>query len=352
MRELIFRDAKLMECPTNSELLDFLATKTALADSYQWDGRYCQALQLRKDVYEGRNNILGPDHPETLLAHDRLRITQSSVTKDEGEQRVLCQLWEKSIIIWTRTLGGSHPHALEAKANLGRTYSKLQEFTKAIDQQASVLLQRKQDYDMLSESQSSHLLPYLSSMGQLASLFGKTGQLSKACRMRLKAAKLAARHYGLHDPVTFTAFNKLLNCEAAIDHFTSEELIQKREKLLYDQKRFFSPETTQAHAPLEIHSSIFETMSFLAIDLERTRHEAKAIGLRRELMAAQKLSLGPENRETSSNMRRLALMLTDAATSSLVQVQEGIKLLEEVEAVQQKLLGPDSFQARDTRMEL
>ncbi|KAK2760647.1 pfs domain-containing protein [Colletotrichum kahawae] len=272
---------------------------------------------------------------------------------EDWEQRRLCQLWEKSVIIWKRTLGESHRHTLEAKVNLGITYSKLQEFTKAFDQQESVLFCRKREYrrNGSSETKGAHALPYLLSIGRLASLFNKTGQLSEAWKLRLRAARLAQYHFGLHDPITFTAFNKLLNCEASLGHITSEELIQKRQKLLRDQRRFLNPVATQTHPQPEIHSSTFETMSCLAVDLETAGYEAMAIELRKELLLAQKISLGLENRETLGNMRRLARILTSKPSSSLIEVQEGIKLLEEIEAVQQKSLGPDSFQVRDTRME-
>ncbi|KAK1658964.1 hypothetical protein BDP55DRAFT_720196 [Colletotrichum godetiae] len=258
LRELTFRDTKLKDCPTDAELLDFLATKTALADSYQWDGRYLQTLQLRRGQFG-------------LYLHNQEKV---------------------------------------------------------------------------------HLFPYLSTIGKLASLFRKTGQFFKARRMRLTAAKLAELLCGVRDPVTFMTINKLLTCENAMHHITSEELIEKREKLLSDQTDLLRPRTPPARPPTEIHPSIFKTMSFLAVDLEKAKYEAKAIELRRELLTAQKVALGPENQETLRNMKTLALMLTDKHTSNIAQAQEGIKLLEEIEAVQQRLLGSDSFQARDTRMEI
>ncbi|KXH55382.1 kinesin light chain [Colletotrichum salicis] len=165
-------------------------------------------------------------------------------------------------------------------------------------------------------------------MGKLASLFGKTGQFSKARRMRLTAAKLAESLLDVHDPVTFMKINKLLNCENAMDHITSEELIRKREKLLFDQRNFLGQRTTPARPPTEIHPSILETMSFLAADLKKAKHKAKAIELRRELLTAQKVSLSPANRETLRNMKRLTLMLTDKARSHVAQAQEGLKLFE------------------------
>lgn len=352
LRESVFRAAESKDHLADVELLDFLATKTALADSYQWDGRYRQALQLRKDVYEGRNHILGPDHPETLLAHHRLLITQSTLVNEQEEQKELCELWEKSVIIWKRTLGGFHPHTLEAKINWGLAYSKQQEFTKARHEQEGVLIYREREYCKPSESKMIHLLPYLSSMGKFASLFSKTNQLSKARKIRRKVKELAELHYGPHDPVTFTAFNKLLNCEAALGRITLEQLIQKRQQLMSDQKLFLQPESTNSSPLMAMHPSIIETMSFLAVDFETARSPTQAMNLRRELLAAQKLCLGPENRETLGNMKRLALIMAAKIPSSRTEAQEGIGLLEEVVAVQQKLLGPDSFQARDTREEL
>ncbi|KAK1846103.1 pfs domain-containing protein [Colletotrichum chrysophilum] len=127
MREEVYRQAESKKICTDIEKLDFIASKAALSDSYQWDGRLLKAMELRHEVYQMRNDILGPEYPETLLAHDKLLVTKRCCTKNFREQQKLCQLWKRSVIIWTRTVGNLHPHTLEAKVNLGLQYSIVHE---------------------------------------------------------------------------------------------------------------------------------------------------------------------------------------------------------------------------------
>ncbi|EQB49374.1 hypothetical protein CGLO_11291 [Colletotrichum gloeosporioides Cg-14] len=231
---------------------------------------------------------------------------------------------------------------MEATAQLGRSYIKIQKFGEALDAQKKVLIARQDEYEKDAELENANIWAYLSSMDDIANLYSEIDELlPNALNMRKKVVRLARDHFGYLHSVTFKALNKLLNCEAAFPDRACREIQERRGKLLADQKAFF-----QADDPI-----ILKTLSFLADDFEISGQIARAVEIRRDLLASQNALLGPENRETVDNIKRLALLLPRLQNVDS-PYEEAIDLLEGVKNVQERLLGPTNFQLLDTQTHL
>lgn len=340
LREKVYHEARSRHHRTDMEKLDFLSSKTALSDSYQWDGQLLRALELRQEVYERRNDILGPEHPETLLAHDRLLVTKRYCTNDHQEQQKLCQLWKRSVIIWKHTVGELHPHTLEARVNLGLQLSSVRELTAAFNEQEYVLNIRRHQFE--ENGCLENLSTYLSSLANVASLLTKIKQIDHALDLRKTALKVANATSHANDAFRGKAYNSLLNCEADIFQRYPKEVLRERRKLLKAQKSSL-PEDS----PI-----VLRTMSYLATDYEKLGHRTRAVEIRRQLMRSQQTTLGPKNQETVDNIKRLALILARKGRRDAAFYYEAVSLLRKVEGIQSELLGTDHFQARATRAKL
>ncbi|KAF4973448.1 hypothetical protein FSARC_273 [Fusarium sarcochroum] len=143
LREQSLSDTEVRENPTEVEYLDILSTSNALADSYQWDGQLLKALGLREEVYEGRVKFLGPKHPDTLLAFDRVLGIKSRVAQSTKSQENICEQRGMIVHTWKTTLGDEHPYTLEARVNLGHSYSTIGRWDYALKEQQAVLDVRK-----------------------------------------------------------------------------------------------------------------------------------------------------------------------------------------------------------------
>ncbi|KAF4914129.1 Nephrocystin-3 [Colletotrichum fructicola] len=340
MRERILRDAEVRNCQSDIETLDLLASKNAMADSYQWDGQLLKALEIRRSVYSGRRSILGSEHPDTLLAYDRLIGTKSSINSKK-EQKEVCKMREKSVEIWTRILGGLHEHTLEAKVNLGHSYSTTGQLQKAIVVQETVLQVRQEQFNKRKDlSVVSH---FLSSMGNLANLMTKSGRTEDALATRRRALTIAQEYLGDSSRVTFKIRNNLINCLAsqAIDPRVKEEVLKLRMAIWKEQKSVFGKRD----------AGVLKVTSLLAIDLADSDIE-RSIRTRKKLLNKQKSKFGEENRESLDNMKKLAISLAVKASCGGANFEEQTVLMETVVDAQIRLLGEMHDQTCDTRIEL
>ncbi|KAH9237134.1 hypothetical protein K456DRAFT_1863871 [Colletotrichum gloeosporioides 23] len=340
MREQILRDAESRVCQSDIETLDLLASKNALADSYQWDGQLLKALEIRRSVYSGRRSILGSEHPDTLLAYDRLIGTKSSIN-DKKEQKEVCEMREKSVQIWTRILGDLHEHTLEAKVNLGHSYSTTGQLQKAIMVQETVLQVQQEQFNKRKDlSVVSH---FLSSMGNLANLMTKSRRSEDALGMRKRALAIAQEYLGDSSRVTFKIRNNLITCLAsqAIDPGVKGEVLKLRMAIKKEQKNVFGKRD----------AGVLKVTSLLAIDLADSDIE-RSIRTRKKLLKKQKSKLGDENRESLDNTKRLAISLAIKASCGGANFEEPTALMETVVDAQIRLLGEMHDQTCDTRIEL
>ncbi|WP_449348777.1 tetratricopeptide repeat protein [Streptomyces shaanxiensis] len=98
---------------------DTLSALSNLAVSYSDAGRVQDALELRERVLADRERVLGDDHPDTLSARHNLANSYSAV----GRVQDALDLGERVLADRERVLGDDHPDTLSARHNLAVSYS-------------------------------------------------------------------------------------------------------------------------------------------------------------------------------------------------------------------------------------
>ncbi|KAM0551176.1 hypothetical protein ACHAPJ_008518 [Fusarium lateritium] len=339
MREQCLSDTEEREDPTEVEYLDILATSNALADSYQWDGQLLKALGLREEVYEGRYKFLGPKHPDTLLAYDRVlgiksRMGQS--TKSRGET---CLRRERLVHTWKITLGDGHPYTLEARVNLGHSYSANGRLDEALKEQKAVLDVR--NCQVKEKRMAKHDPSYLSSMGNVANILSKMERFEEALDMRIAAQKVAEEYYGKDDRTALKLTHHVATCQASrgTDQLRKTAM-ETRRSILEKQRRLFN----------ENDPDILETMSLLAVDLAYLGKREESVQIRRDLLIKQRSVLGERSHGTLRNMKELAKALADGI--SLREHQEAAELLEKGEQIEIESLGEENIHVQGTKVQL
>ncbi|KAI3571928.1 hypothetical protein IWW34DRAFT_894240 [Fusarium oxysporum f. sp. albedinis] len=321
MREKLREDSKPSEYnPTSVEYLDWLSTSSALADSYQWDGQLINARILRWAVFEGRFKSLGCCNCDTILA-----LTKNCA-KDGGD---LCKLVR-------RYLEPNIPYALEARVNLGHSYSATGQWDNALREQERVLNIRER---LANERKTVSLdLSWLSSMGNVANILIKTGNFKRALAFRKRALSFAVQLYGFNHPTTFRMTHHVISCYSGPDsNVKPRTVIKMRENVLSRQKRHLGEDD-----PL-----VLLAMSLLASDYERDYQKQRSTRLRWELLPKQGFILGRRNPDTLNNMKKLARTLQSGG-----RPQKAAELMEQVLAAEIDFLGSNNAQAHNTRIEL
>jgi tetratricopeptide (TPR) repeat protein len=127
-------------CP-HVELAVKMDAQVALVfkEQYGWifweAGKYKQREKLLEGVLEEQKQVLGDNHPDTLVTMGNLASTNSDLGEHQKAKELEATVLEKR----KQVLGDNHPHTLLAMGNLASTYSDLGEHQKAKELQATVL---------------------------------------------------------------------------------------------------------------------------------------------------------------------------------------------------------------------
>ncbi|GJD03621.1 ankyrin repeat-containing protein [Colletotrichum higginsianum] len=297
-----------------------------MADSYHWDGQLLKALDLRREVYEGRLKTLGAHHPDTLLAHDSLLGTRCAFVKRNEEKREILQMRKRSVKAWKHIRGDDHPYALEARANLGRCYSSLSQWDEALDELTAVFEIRKKAFE--KQKTTATTISYLSSMGSVANVLAKMGYSTMALERREEAFQTARQFKHLLDiGILSKAENSYITCRInqATEGVEKSALLRQRRRLL---KKLLDRESS------------------------KPGDRDDALSVRMDLLERQRRVLGTENRETLRNMRKIALLLFGHGTKLRQGYEEGLDMMKKVEEVESRLMGGGHKKTRRTRFEI
>jgi len=119
---------------------DTLRSRNVLAIDYTNLGRYDEALALELETLAFSERVLGPDHPTTLSSRHNLAGTYVMLgRRDEG-----LALYLETLAVRQRVLGPNHPDTLRSRHNLAATYSMLGQHDEALalDRETLAIRQR------------------------------------------------------------------------------------------------------------------------------------------------------------------------------------------------------------------
>ena len=108
---------------------DTLMVRNNLAFAYRSVGRFDEAIELFEWVLADRVRVLGPDHPKTLTTCNNLAVAYHSAGRfDEA-----IELYERVLADQERVLGPDHPDTLITRNNLAGAYHSAGRFDEAIE---------------------------------------------------------------------------------------------------------------------------------------------------------------------------------------------------------------------------
>ena len=117
---------------------DTLSVRNNLAVAYDSVGRFGEAIELFEQVLAEQERVLGPDHPDTLSVRNNLAVAYDSV----GRFGEAIELFEQVLDECKRLLGADHPDTLNTRSNLASAYRSVGSFGEAIELYERVLADR------------------------------------------------------------------------------------------------------------------------------------------------------------------------------------------------------------------
>ncbi|KAJ7742404.1 hypothetical protein B0H14DRAFT_3897763 [Mycena olivaceomarginata] len=125
-----------------------------LARTYSDLGEHQKAKELEATVLEKRKQVLGDNHPDTLVIMGNLARTYSDLGEHQKAKELQATVLEKQ----KQVLGDNHPDTLVTMGNLTSTYSDLGEHQKAKELKATVL-EKQNQFPPPTNSPSMHVSP-------------------------------------------------------------------------------------------------------------------------------------------------------------------------------------------------
>ena len=203
---------------------DTLHARNNLAVAYLSVGRFGEAIELFEQVLAKRKRLLGPDHPDTLTVRNNLAAAYASV----GRFGEAVELFEQVLAKRERVLGADHPDTLNARNNLAAAYGSVGRFGEAVELFEQVLAERKRllgpDHPDTLGVRNNLALAYLS-VGRLAEAIDAWEELLPDCQRLL----------GPDHPDTLNVRNDLAGAYHSVGRLA--EAIDAWEKLLPDYQR-------------------------------------------------------------------------------------------------------------------
>ena len=203
---------------------DTLIARDNLAGAYEDVGRFDEAIELSERVLAEQERVLGPDHPKTLTVRNNLAGAYHSAGRfDEA-----IELLERVLVGSERVLDPDHPDTLMTRNNLAVAYRSVGRFDEAIELLGRVLAEQERVLDPDHPDT-------LGTRNNLAVAYHSAGRFDEAIDAWEELLLDCQRVLGADHPVTLTVRNNLASAYGSVGRFG--EAIELFERVLAERKR-------------------------------------------------------------------------------------------------------------------
>ena len=251
---------------------DTLNTRSNLAGAYRSVGRFDEAIELFEQVLAEQERVLGPDHPDTLIVRNNL----AGAYHFAGRFDEAIELFERVLVGCERVLGPDHPDTLGTRSNLAFAYHSAGRFDEAIELFERVLADRVR---VLSPDHPDTL----ATRNDLAVAYRSVGRFDEAIELFERVLAEQVRVLSPDHPDTLNTRNNLAVAYRSVGRF--DEAIELFERVLADRVRVLSPD----------HPDTLRTRSSLASAYYSAGHFDEAINAWEELLPDCRRLLGAEH---------------------------------------------------------
>ena len=290
---------------------DTLIARDNLAGAYEDVGRFDEAIELSERVLAEQERVLGPDHPKTLTVRNNLAGAYHSAGRfDEA-----IELLERVLVGSERVLGPDHPDTLMTRNNLAVAYRSVGRFDEAIELLGRVLAEQERVLDPDHPDT-------LGTRNNLAFAYQSAGRFDEAIELFERVLADQERVLGPDHPDTLGTRNNLAVAYHSAGRF--DEAIDAWEELLLDCQRVLGAD----------HPVTLTVRNNLASAYGSVGRFGEAIELFERVLAERKRLSGADHPDTLTVRNNLALVY-----KSVGRLAEAIDAWEKLLPDCQRVLG-------------
>ena len=298
-----------------SELKDLSKAKMLepLTTSFLEIGEFNSAISAAEEALTLRQDILGPDHPDTLTSMSNL----ASCFDVAGRTKEGIPLHEKTLHLKQINLGPNHPDTLATMGNLASSYEAAGRTDDAVrwGEKTLELMQMKLGFDHLST---------LKVMGNLPVSYKNAGRTDDAIQLNEKTLAMKKKILGPNDPNMLNSLVNVADNYRAVGR--TNEAILLYEKTLPLMKKKLGPD----------HPSTLTATTNLASGYMDAGRTDDAIRLNKKMLDTMQTKLGPDHPSTLATTTNLATIYRTVG-----RTEESLQMLDEAIALMQKKLEPE-----------
>jgi tetratricopeptide (TPR) repeat protein len=261
-----------------------LTSRHNLALAYRATGRLAEALALFERTLADFERILGPEHPATLTSRNNLAYAY----QDAGRLAEALPLSERTLADSERLLGPDHPDTLASRNNLAGAYQAAGRLAEALALSERTLT----DFERILGPDHPDTL---TSRDNLADAYRAAGRLAEALPLFERTLADFERTLGPEHPATLTSRNNLAYAYRAAGRLAEALLLSER--TLADRERVLGPE----------HPDTLTSRGNLAVAYRDAGRLAEALALYQRTLADRERLLGPEHPDTLTSRSNLAV---------------------------------------------
>jgi tetratricopeptide (TPR) repeat protein len=265
---------------------DTLASVNNLGSVLERQGKYEEAEAIHRRALEGREKVLGPEHPDTLSSVDNLGLILSRQGKYEEAEAIHRWALEGR----EKVLGPEHPDTLISIDNLGWVLERQGKYEEAEAMHWRAL-----------EAKEKVLGPEhpdtLTSVDNLGSVLERQGKYEEAEAMHRRALEAKEKVLGPEHPDTLTSVDNLGSVLESQGKYEEAEAMHRR--ALEGCEKVLGPEHPDTLTSVNNLGSVLESQG--------KYEEAEAMH-RRDLRGSEKV-LGLEHPDTLTSVNNLGWVL-------------------------------------------
>ena len=285
VEQILALDESAARCPPGSDL-DRAMIRLRLRATWflaNLGDSTAQAIVIGERLVADQERVLGPDHPDTLAAHNNL----AGAYRDAGRLDEAISLYERTLADYERVRGPDHPDTLLSRNNLAIVYRDAGRLDEAISLHEQTLVGRER---VLGPDHPDTLL----SRNNLAVAYWVAGRLDEAISLHEQTLADYERVRGPDHPDTLTSRHSLAVAYRAAGRL--DEAISLYERTLADYERVLAPD----------HPETLKSRNNLANAYRDAGRLDEAISLYEQALAARERVLGPDHPDTLQSRENLA----------------------------------------------
>jgi tetratricopeptide (TPR) repeat protein len=276
-------------------------------------GEYGRAERMERSAVTTREEVLGPEHPDTLASMRNL----AGVLNSQGKYEEAEAMERQTLAQREKVLGPEHPDTLMSMSNLALVLNWQGKYEEAEAMERQTLAQREK---VLGPEHPDTLM----SMSNLALVLNSQGKYEEAEAMDRQTLARSEKVLGPEHPDTLMSMNNLALALNSQGKYEEAEAMDRQ--TLAQRQKVLGPE----------HPDTLMSMSNLALALNSQGKYEEAEAMNRQTLAQRQKVLGPEHPDTLMSMSNLALAL-----NSQGKYEEAEAMNRQTLAQREKVLGPE-----------